>query len=92
MLPNYEIKVNTFSTSGDLVLASNTRRFFALIQNNSNEDIWINFGSVGAVGDGIKIPKGGFSYEIDRLNLWQGSVYAIHGGTGTKQVNILDCQ
>ena len=97
MLPNIEIKVNTATkidvpNTGILVLAANTRRFFALIQNNSNTDIWIMFGSQGAVDQGILVPKNGFSYEIDRLNLWQGAVYAIHGGSGTKQVNVLDCQ
>jgi hypothetical protein len=50
------------------------------------------FGSQNAVGQGILIPKNGFSYEIDRLNLWQGEVYAIHNGSGTKDMAILDCQ
>lgn len=97
MLPNLEIKVNTASSvdvpaTGLLVLAANTRRFFAIIQNNSSTDIWIMFGAQGAVGEGIMIPKNGFSYEIDRLNLWQGAVYAIHGGVGNKRVNTVDCQ
>lgn len=96
MLANEKIKSSTFTTvnlpaAGSLVLASNQRRFFAVIQNNSNTDIWIMFGSQNAVGQGILIPRGGFSYEIDRLNLWQGDVYAIHGGVGNKSVSVLDC-
>lgn len=97
MLPNIEIKVPTFTTvnvttAGVLVLAANTRRFYAIIQNNSNRDIWIMLGSQNAVGEGILVPRNGFSFEIDRLNLWQGSVYAIHDGVGNMQMNILDCQ
>lgn len=97
MLPNLEIKVPTFTTvlvpsAGVIVLAANTRRFYAVIQNISNVDIWIMFGSQNAVGQGILIPRNGFSFEIDRLNLWQGSVFAIHGSAGNKTMNILDCQ
>lgn len=97
MLANLEIKIPTFTVvsvpnTGLLVLAANNRRFYATIQNVSNTDIWIMFGSQNAVGQGLLIPKNGFSFEIDRLNLWQGSVYAIHGGAGTKDVTVLDCQ
>lgn len=97
MLANLEIKRATFTTvavttAGLLVLAANNRRFYATIQNVSNTDIWIMFESQNAVGEGLLIPKNGFSFEIDRLNLWQGAVYAIHGGSGTKDVNVLDCQ
>lgn len=96
MLANEKIKNPVFTTvsvaaAGTLVLAANSRRFYAQIQNNSNTDIWIMFGSQGAVAAGILIPRLGYTYEIDRLNLWQGSVYAIHGGAGLKQVNVLDC-
>lgn len=97
MLRNLEIKVPTFTVvsvpaAGVLVLSANTRRFYATIQNVSNTDIWIMFGSQNIVGQGLLIPKNGFSFEIDRLNLWQGEVYAIHGAAGTKDVNVLDCQ
>lgn len=96
MLANEKIKNPVFTSvdvpvAGILVLAANNRRFYAQIQNNSNTDIWILFGSQGAVGQGILIPRLGYTYEIDRLNLWQGAVYAIHGGAGLKRVNVIDC-
>lgn len=96
MLSNIEVKIPTYTAvdvpnTGILVLAANTRRFYAFLQNNSTVDIWIMYGSQNAVGQGILIPKGGFSWEIDRLNLWQGEVYAIHGGAGLRTMNILDC-
>lgn len=94
---NVDIKVPTFTTVdvppvGILVLAANTQRFFATIQNLSDTNIWIYFGSQNIVGQGLMIPKNGFSFEIDRLNLWKGTVYAIHGGSGDKSVAVLDCQ
>ncbi len=97
MLGNVKIASSPHSTvnvaaTGTLILAENKRRFFAVIQNVSDTNIWITFGSQGAVGDGLLIPANGFSYEIDRLNLWQGEVYAIHAGVGNKAVNLLDCQ
>lgn len=97
MLRNLEIKLPTHtvvsvSNAGILVLPANTRRFYAMIQNISTVDVWIMLGSQGAVDEGILVPKNGFSYEIDRLNLWQGEVYAIHGGAGLRLVTVLDCQ
>lgn len=96
MLENLKIKLPTFTTvpvanTGTLILAANNRRFYAVIQNRSNTDIWIMFGSQNAVGEGIMIPANGFSYEIDRMNLWQGAVYAIHNAGANKSVNVLDC-
>lgn len=96
MLPNLKISNPVFTSvdvpnTGILVLAENKRRFFAMIQNVSNEDVWLLFESQGAVGDGFLLPANGFSFEIDRMNLWQGAIYAIHGGTGNKTVKVLDC-
>lgn len=96
MLQNLKIANSDFSVvnvpnTGALVLNENKRRFYATIQNVSNTDIWILFSSQGAVGQGLLLPANGFSYEIDRLNLWQGAIYAIHGGVGNKAVNVLDC-
>jgi hypothetical protein len=77
--------------AGIVILPENNRRFFAMIQNNSNQDIWLWFGSQGIVGQGIFVPANGFSYEIDRQNLWQGSVYGCHNGVGDKNVVGMDC-
>lgn len=90
------IGVPTFTTisvpnTGILVLPASPRRFFATIQNTSNTDMWIMFYSQNAVGQGLMLPKNGFSYEIDGLGLWTGEVYAIHGGTGLKTMAVLDC-
>ena len=96
MLNNLKIKVAphgavSVANTGTMVLPENLRRFFAVIQNVSDTDMWITFGVQGAVGDGIKLPANGFSYEIDKLNLWQGEVYAIHAAGATKVMNFVDC-
>lgn len=97
MLSNVQIKRPTHTVvsvpnTGVLVLGENVRRFYAMIQNVSSVDMWLMLGSQGAADQGILIPKNGFSYEIDRLNLWQGEVYAIHSGAGLRNVTVLDCQ
>lgn len=65
-------------TAGLLILAANPQRFYVEIINDSNTKIWIYFGSQNVAGQGIPIPANGFSYEIDRNNLWQGDIYAVH--------------
>lgn len=97
MLANIKIKVNTFNTvsvpnTGILIMAANPRRFYALITNPSNTDIWLYFDSQGAVNQGIYLPRDGFSYEITRDNLWQGSIYAIHSAVSAKSVVVYEGQ
>jgi hypothetical protein len=97
MLDNIKIKVPTFTTvtfsnAGQLVLAANPRRTYAIIQNVSTVDMWMMFGSQGAVNQGVMIPANGYSYEIDRNNLWQGAIYCIHSSGINQSVNVLDCQ
>jgi hypothetical protein len=77
---------------GALLLAANERRFYALIVNASNTDIWIMFGSQNAVSQGIFVAANGFSYEIDKANLWRGEIYGIHGGGGAKTVSVFEAQ
>jgi hypothetical protein len=76
------------TTTSQLVLAANEQRKFAEFINNSDENIFLSFGSAAAVDDGVRISADGFSYEIDFANLWLGDVFAIHGGTGNKKLLI----
>lgn len=77
-------------TSSTLALNANESRKFAILINNSDEDIYIDFGEAASVDSGVRISAGGFSYEIDRQNLWAGSIYAIHGGSGLKQLLVME--
>lgn len=76
------------TTASQLALAANEQRKFCIFVNDSNETIYLNFGASASLNSGIRISANGFSYEIDCSNLWVGSVFAIHGGTGVKKLLI----
>jgi len=77
------LQVNVTATSS-LILAANEQRKFCIFINDSSSTIYLKFGSAASLSAGIRISAGGFSYEIDKDNLWVGDVYAIHNGTGNK--------
>jgi hypothetical protein len=79
-------------TSSTLILSANPRRKFCTLVNSSNADMWLRFGSAAAVNSGVYLAAGGFGYEISRDNLWVDSIFAIHGGTGTKKLAILELE
>lgn len=76
------------TTSSALVLAANEHRKFCILINDSDADIYIELGNSAAVNTGIRISANGFSYEIDNSNLWVGDIYAVHGGSGSKNLLI----
>lgn len=90
------ISIPTFFTrnvpdAGMLVLAANTRRFYALLTNISASPMYLMFGSQNAFGDGIFLAANGFGYEIDQNNMWRGDVYAIHGvPAATRQLSVFE--
>lgn len=81
-----------FAAPGTLLLAANERRIYALIVNESNKNIRIKLGSPPVdQDDGLLIAANGFSYEIDRNNLWRGEIYGIvSAGAVTKFVDVLE--
>lgn len=76
------------TTTNALALPANEFRKFCILINDSDTDIYIELGADAAVNTGIRISAGGFSYEIDRTNLWVGEIFAIHGGSGFKNLLI----
>lgn len=80
------------ATTSTLLLAANKRRTYAILINTSATDVWVMLGSAATVSGGIYLVANGGSYEINRLNLWQGDIFAIHGASGTKAVNVLEGQ
>lgn len=78
------------TSAGVLVLAENSRRFYATFVNQSNVPIWLKLGSMAGVDDGIFIAANGFSYEMTLENLWKGDVYAIHDSVGVKLLQIIE--
>lgn len=71
-------------------MAENERRKYCILINDSNQDIYIRLGSAAVANEGIRISAGGFAYEIDHNNLWVGDIYAIHGGSGSKNLLIME--
>ena len=76
--------VNVTTTSGE-VLAANTNRLYALLENNTDEVMWIKLGVAAVVNQGIRIGAYG-DYPMSKKsgNLYTGAINAIHNGTGNK--------
>lgn len=73
-----------------LVLAENPQRKYCILINDSNQNIYLRFGSHAALNEGIAVYAAGFAYEITKDNLWVGDIFAIHGGAGTKNLLIIE--
>lgn len=81
------------ATTSTIALASNANRLYALFVNNSDDtDIYLMIGNDAVVGQGIRLNMGGGSYEVSKKlgNLTTAIVKAIHGGTGTKQLLVVE--
>lgn len=71
------------TTSSTLVLATSTARTYANIGNNSsNSYIFLSLtgGGAAVVNKGVRLAPGE-KYEINALNLYIGSIYAIASST-----------
>ena len=71
-------KVTVGATTTE-ILAANGNREYALIQNDSDEVIYIAKGVAAVLNTGIRLNASGGSYEMSRLlgNLSQGAVNGI---------------
>lgn len=80
------------STSTQAALAANAARRYALLINDSDTDIYIKFGAAAVANQGIRLNAAGGSHEMNITlgNLYLGAINAIHGGTGTKTLLILE--
>jgi len=71
--------VTSVSAATKLVLAANTMRKYAILRNmDAAETVYINVGTPGTWGPyGTGFPlKAGEAYEISRVNLTDGAIYA----------------
>lgn len=70
------VNVGTTSTT---LLSSNTSRKYALLVNDSDEDVYIKLGATAVLNQGIRINANGGSYELSlgNGNLYTGSVNGI---------------
>lgn len=66
------------------VLAAKSGRMYAVITNNSDEDMWLSLGTAAILNKGIPL-KVNQSFEINGFKLFRGAVYAI-STSGSKSV------
>jgi len=65
-----------------VVIPADANRRYALFINDSDTVIYLNFGGVSAINQGIRLNANGGSYEMSAQfgNLYTGAVNANHGG------------
>lgn len=93
-MPNYTTVTHSVVTVGDastLVLADNDNRAYALLVNDSDEDMYIKIGSAAAISQGIRINANGGSYELSPAlaNLCGQAIYAI-SASGSKRLLVTE--
>lgn len=77
------------TTSSSMAVAANASRKGGYIQNISDTDMYISWGSTATTTTKTKLFSGA-SMPLQITNLvYTGAIYAIHGGTGTKTLVIV---
>lgn len=72
----FAVTVTPTSAATKLVLAENRYRHYAIIRNmDAAETVYLNVGSPAVYGTGIPLEYGD-AYEISRVNLTDGAIYA----------------
>lgn len=72
----FTVTVTPATTASKLVLAANTARKYAILRNmDAAEMVYLNVGAPGTYGTGFPL-KAGEVYEISRVNLTDGAIYA----------------
>jgi len=84
---NTGVNVTVASTT---ILALNADRLYALIVNESDEDMWLGIGVAAVAHIGIWLKAGGGFYEITWINLYTGVINGIHAGAGNKIVTVME--
>ena len=74
----------TIGATTTVALAANAARLYALLVNDSNEDVYIKLGAAAVLNQGIRLNAGGGSYELNRRvgNLHTGAINAICASGG----------
>lgn len=87
MTPSHSVvQVGTTST---IVLPENLNRKYVLLANNSDTDMFINFGSLATIGEGVPINAKG-NYQMPKEYIYNGAISAIHTGIGTKNLLVTE--
>jgi|DewCreStandDraft_5_1066085.scaffolds.fasta_scaffold01244_29 hypothetical protein len=84
---NTGVDVGTTSTQ---VLGARADRKYAIFINDSDTPIYLAFAATAQVGAGVRLAENGGFYEITWNNPITAAVWAIHGGTGTKRLTVVE--
>lgn len=87
---NADNKSSSIGTGSTEVLVRNTKRNFASFVNDSDAVIYLSLGSAAVLNKGIRLNASGGSFELDTNNLYLGAIYAIHGGSGNKNLCVVE--
>ena len=67
----------TVAVSTTAIIAANGQRRFAIIVNDSNEDIYLGLGEAAVLNKGIRLNALGGSFTTDGTNLFTGAINGI---------------
>ncbi len=78
------------TTATTVILVDDQYRAYCLLQNISDEDVFMSLGQDAVLNEGVLLEANGGAYEISKLNgnLDTSSINVIHNGTGNKQIMI----
>ncbi len=66
------------SDESRLILPANpNRQQVTLVNTSLTDEVFINYGGMASLGEGITLMRGGGSYEINLTNLYRGAISAI---------------
>lgn len=71
------------------ILAANSSRKFAYIQNNTGSTAYLKFDVAAVIGEGFPLLPGGM-YPITRDNLWTGTIQAIKSGASSVNLDVFE--
>jgi hypothetical protein len=68
----------TANSNSQLILPANSNRLQATLINTSlTNEVFLNYGGMASLGEGITLMRGGGSYEINLSNMYRGAISAI---------------
>lgn len=80
----------TVTTSSSVVLAANTSRIDGWIKNISDQTIFVSFSGTATTSKPTKLEPEETLPFLGKRAIYRGAISAIHAGTGSKTVEIIE--
>ena len=74
---NSQFAAKAVGVASALVMAANANRTYAALRNTTGAPIDLGFGAAAVLGAGLRLPLLNSVFEMTRLNLYKGAIYAI---------------